>query len=136
MRAAAGRLCAAHCMCAAVPLDLGTCYGLVRDRGKQCFLFFIFYFYFFSQADRLIVTLPNNILRDGDVVFKPPLSSDKVYTHTQAHTHIAIKRARTHTHTLSHTHTHTARCWLRFMYVGIPIFFFRTFFFICILASD
>lgn len=43
----------------------GRC-RVVRDNGESI------------QADRIIVTVPLNILRDGDIQFKPPLPADKV----------------------------------------------------------
>ena len=43
----------------------GRC-RVVRDNGDSI------------QADRIIITVPLNILRDGDILFKPPLPADKV----------------------------------------------------------
>lgn len=42
----------------------GRC-RVVRDNGESI------------QADRLVVTVPLNLLRDGDISFKPPLTLDK-----------------------------------------------------------
>ena len=102
----------------------------------------VFYLFIFSQADRLVVTLPNNILRDGDVVFKPPLSADKVYslthtythTYTLTHTHRHQACANTHTHTNTHTHVKVSAVF--YVRWHSHLLFFWTFLCICILASD